>query len=306
QPHVDRAREGHELVARVVDVVLRLDRVALGAEDARERVADRGGTRVHDDERPGGIGGHELEQHARALARVAPSVLLARGEDLVQGLRAPRGREEHVEEAGPRDLDAIHHRRLRERGDDGLRDLAGRATRLPRQAHGDVGGVVAVARFARDLPLHLGGCGQPGGVERVPQCVRERVRDVQRHRRRRFGGDSWMIPPAPRTSEEYSGAYGPVSARITRASRHAARVSASRSYEASRRARWSGPVTGSAGGAPRAQSSTRRRLAPVSKRPWRYVPHTRPSAETQPSPRPSISKRGVGAPSATVSPTWIS
>ena len=96
-----------ELIARVVDVVLGLDAGALRAEDARERVAHRGRARVDDHQRAGGIGGDELEAIAHALARVGPAVLRARREHLVEPGRAPARREEDVQEAGARDLEAL-------------------------------------------------------------------------------------------------------------------------------------------------------------------------------------------------------
>ncbi len=182
QPHVHRPRQRHELVARVVDVVPRLDAVALAPEDARERVAHRGRARVDDHERAGRIGRDELEDDAGALPGVRPAVVRARGQHLVEAGRAPARREEDVQEAGARDLEALDRLRLREVGHHRLGDLAGRAAGLARQRHRGVGRIVAVPRFTRDLPLHLGGCGQPGGVERVPQCVRQMIGDVQRQK----------------------------------------------------------------------------------------------------------------------------
>jgi hypothetical protein len=61
-----------ELVARVVDVVLGLDRVAPEPEDPRERIAHRGRARIDDDQRAGGVGRDELEEIALPVPASAP------------------------------------------------------------------------------------------------------------------------------------------------------------------------------------------------------------------------------------------
>jgi hypothetical protein len=72
QPHVHRARESSELVAGVVDVVLRLDRVALGREDAGQSVANAA-ARAFTMTRARWDCGDELEEIRRPLpASVTP------------------------------------------------------------------------------------------------------------------------------------------------------------------------------------------------------------------------------------------
>ena len=174
---LERARERLELGAGVVHVELGRDRRALRAQQPRERIADGGGARVHDDERAGGVGGDELQ--ARALAAVAGALPVggAGGEDRVQRARRPRRRQEDVEESRAGHLDArdLGHRRkiLRER----VGDLARRPLGGARQRHRDVRRVVAVLGLARYFPRAVVGGRQPRRRQRRPHSFRQPLGD---------------------------------------------------------------------------------------------------------------------------------
>ena len=190
-PRLEGARERLELGAGVVHVELGGDPRALRAQQPRQRVADGGGARVHDDERAGGIGRHELQ--ARPLAGVARAEPIGRAgvEDLVQRGRGPCRREEHVQEAGARDF---HTRDLGHRGEvlrQRVGDLARRALRGARQRHRDVRRVVAVLGLARHFPRAVLGRGQPRRRQRRAHPVRQPIGDrhcaqVRRPPRRRL------------------------------------------------------------------------------------------------------------------------
>src|SRR3989449_1864102 len=105
--HLERARERLELGARVVDVVLGGDLRPLRAQQTRERGADGGRARADDHERAGRVRGDELEPDAAAALTLAATVGVARLKDLAEGTRAPRGRQEHVQEAGPGDVEPL-------------------------------------------------------------------------------------------------------------------------------------------------------------------------------------------------------
>ena len=125
---LERARQRLELVAGVVDVELGGHARAPRAQQPRERVTDRRGARVDDHERAGGIGGDELQRARAARPGSSPRPYAAPAPRISRSApRAPRGREEHVEEAGARDLEPLHLGHRREVLDDGLGDLARRA-----------------------------------------------------------------------------------------------------------------------------------------------------------------------------------
>src|SRR4029453_14566912 len=106
-----------ELVARVVDVVLRLDRVAPEPEDTRERIAHRGRARIDDDQRAGGVGGDELEEIALARARRGTATRRALSQEVAERARAPGRAQEHVDKARAGNLEALHGGASREVGD---------------------------------------------------------------------------------------------------------------------------------------------------------------------------------------------
>src|SRR5207302_9829303 len=76
---LERLGQGLKLVAGVVDVELGRDRVALTLEQARQRVADRGGAGAHDHERTGRVRPAELEPPVPTPSRLPAPVPRARG-----------------------------------------------------------------------------------------------------------------------------------------------------------------------------------------------------------------------------------
>jgi hypothetical protein len=119
-------------------------------------------------QRAGGIRRHELHQH---LA-VGPAAIAAEG--IAQIMDAPHdagmrvARQEEIDEAGAGDLHFLDGRVLLQRADNGLGQFARRLARDLRQAHGDVGGEVAIGRIAGALHAQVfQGCvrGQHGARE---------------------------------------------------------------------------------------------------------------------------------------------
>ena len=170
-----------ELVAGVVDVVLRLDRVALEPEDPRERIAHRGRARIDDDQRAGGVGRDELEEIALALARLGAAIRRALAQDVAERARAPGRAQEHVDEAGAGDLEALHGGAPREVGDDGLGDLARGLPRGPGERHRHIGGVVAVALVPGHLPEDVAHGGKPRRAQRVFEPLGQEIGRVEAH-----------------------------------------------------------------------------------------------------------------------------
>src|SRR2546426_12531783 len=89
----------------------------------RSRVADGGRARADDHERAGRVRGDELEPDAAAALTLAATVGVARLKDLAEGTRAPRGRQEHVQEAGPGDVEQLDLAERRKVLNDQLGDL---------------------------------------------------------------------------------------------------------------------------------------------------------------------------------------
>ena len=110
-------------------------------------------------QRSGRIGGDEFNQHALAGAGVAAAVGRALLMDTRKLARAGSGPEIEIDETGAGDFGARHQLVGRQRGDDGLRQLARIAARRLGQPHGDVAGEVAVLRIAGALHRDLGGFG---------------------------------------------------------------------------------------------------------------------------------------------------
>ncbi len=177
QPHVHGAGEGLELVAGVVDVELALDGHALRAQDAREGIAHRGRAGIDDDERAGGIGGDELEEDATAGRALRHAVSPARGQDLLEGLRAPVRGKRHVQESRARYLERRDHRTHGEILSDRLGDLARRLAGRASQGKGDIGGIVAVAFLPRHFPEHIVRHRQPRFAQGVSEQRRQEFRD---------------------------------------------------------------------------------------------------------------------------------
>ncbi len=151
RPH--RQRQHLDLIAGVVDVVLGRHRIAGEAQQARQRIADRGVPAVGDGDRAGRIGGQVLEDDVRRLARGAPPPVVARGEDGGQQALPERGRQAQVDEARPGDA-GLRQRpspARRQVRDDRLRHRARRLARRLRDRQRDVRREVAVLGALRAL-----------------------------------------------------------------------------------------------------------------------------------------------------------
>ncbi len=148
---LDRGAEAIHLRARVVVVVLALDRVSRVGEDARDRVAVGPVSSRCDRDRPGRVRGHHLDLHPLGRVCEAAAVGLPRVEDLPQRVEVPRGREPEVHESGACDLgplDSVQRRRLL---DDLLGDLPRRPLPLRRELERGVRREVAVLRAGGPL-----------------------------------------------------------------------------------------------------------------------------------------------------------
>ena len=110
RPRPDRRAEQLDLGAGVVEVVLAVDRVAVEAQQARERVAVGGVAAARRGQRAGGVGGDELD--VQPLGRLGPAAApgVAGRQHLGRRVRVPGVGEEEVQEARPGDLDALDRR----------------------------------------------------------------------------------------------------------------------------------------------------------------------------------------------------
>src|SRR5262249_31310236 len=130
QPYLEGPGECRELIAGVVDVVLRFHRCAQGPEDPGERITNRGCAGIDDDERARGIRAHDLESRARPLLRLARAVARPRLQVLLERSGAPARAQKRVEKARPGTPDTPHRRCLGKVRRDRVRDLARCLTRL--------------------------------------------------------------------------------------------------------------------------------------------------------------------------------
>ncbi len=108
-----------------------------------------------DVQRPGGIGGNELDHDAPAGAAGAAPEGRALAPDLAYHRESRRGGKRQVDEARPRDLRASDLGVAAERGDDGLGGLARLAAHALGELQRDVGREVAVLRILRSIELDL-------------------------------------------------------------------------------------------------------------------------------------------------------
>ncbi len=153
-----------DLHAGIVVVILAVHAPALGAEEVADRIAQGRLAAVAHVQRPRGIGGDELDQHALAVVLLVAEPV-AGGQHLAHDLLLGGGFEADVQEAGAGDLDGIGPACEGRRGlQRGLELFAQRArVELERlgQLHGGGAGEIAVRG-------HLGGFegGAPGRAGR--------------------------------------------------------------------------------------------------------------------------------------------
>ena len=115
------------LAPRVVEVILAGCLVTHRLEKPRHAVAQNALPAVPERQRPRGVGADELHHGALPAPLGVRAEAVALGEDPRQPRPAIRGREEHVEEPGSRDLGALDLVHAGEMREDRLRHLAGRA-----------------------------------------------------------------------------------------------------------------------------------------------------------------------------------
>ncbi len=108
-PHPRRQRLGEagDLAAGVVDVVLAPDLVAGRLEQPHQRVAVGGVTAGADVDRPGRVGGDELDEDLLRRRDRARSEVFSGGEQVAQRPQVPGVGEEEVDEPRPGDLDPL-------------------------------------------------------------------------------------------------------------------------------------------------------------------------------------------------------
>ena len=150
-----RGAEQVHLAAGVVEVVLALDRLAGGLEQAGERVAQRGVAGMPDMERPRGVGAHELDLDPSSRGFGA-AVGLAEVGDRSQRVVQPRVGREDVEEPRPRHLHLLDQRRGGQRVGDRLRHVARRAAGPLGERERHVGGEVPVTLLLGSQQLGRG------------------------------------------------------------------------------------------------------------------------------------------------------
>ena len=168
----DRLAELQDLRALVVHVELALDVVARGLEDPAERVAPRRVPPRGDRYRAGRVGAHELDQVPSAR-RGSAATVVARSGRLAERATEPGVRQEEVEEARARHLDALE-RRPEGLGDtlaDALRHRARLLAHHRGEQHRRVAREVAEVGSGRALQLGAGdrraaelGGGRPHGL----------------------------------------------------------------------------------------------------------------------------------------------
>ncbi len=103
----DRVGEAVDLAAAVVDVVLALDLVADRLQQADEGVAIGRVAAAADVQRPGRVGGDELDQDPLRVGGRGRAEILADGDQRRQRPPEPGVGEEEVDEAGAGDLDPV-------------------------------------------------------------------------------------------------------------------------------------------------------------------------------------------------------
>ena len=150
-----RRAEAVHLSARVVEVVLALDRPARRLEHACERVAQRGVAGVTDVQRPGRVRAHELDLRAPAV-RLGAAVGLATDRHVSERVGQPARREAEVDEPRAGHLRRTDEGRLRQVPSDQLRHLTRRALDPGREDERHVRREVAVLLLPRLRELDLG------------------------------------------------------------------------------------------------------------------------------------------------------
>ena len=128
-----------------------------------------------DMQRPGWIGGHELNANPTARTAVVATVAFRLCKNAAHFALVCSGAHEHVDEARPGDLDARDVIVRRQCGDDRFGNFAWLALRWLGQHEGDIGGEVAMVAIAGALNREIG-CAAIGQVSigaRSGKCFEE-------------------------------------------------------------------------------------------------------------------------------------
>ena len=176
-----RAPEDFGLGAGVVHEILALDGEAGGFEHGREHAADGGAAAVAGGERAGGVGADELDLHALALAERDVAERSRRRRRSRRPVCASHGSDEaEVDEAGGRDIGRGERVARGQARGDGGGDIEGFGACGAREAHRQVGGVVAVlrSRGALDDDLRQDDVRQLAGRHRCLGGRLDHARDV--------------------------------------------------------------------------------------------------------------------------------
>ncbi len=144
-----RQREDIHLAAGIVDVELTLHVEAGCCEHIGETGAERRAAAVADMQRPGGVGGNELDLNFLALAGIAAAKICAKREDVRHHRLPGFGFEKKIDEPGAGDLRLGDVGRRRQRRDQRGGDLARVALQRLRKLQCDVASVVTVLRLFR-------------------------------------------------------------------------------------------------------------------------------------------------------------
>ena len=168
QARQHRTAEPFHLAPGVVDVVLRGDVRARGAQEADHGVTERGPSGVSDVQRTGGVGRDVLEIHDPAGFARAPSVCRAGIDNGAREFTGARRVEGDVEEAGTGDVDLLDTGNLPQAGGEQVGDHARRHTCPLGDLNGDVRGPVPVipGAGALDADVRRDGQRQFAGVDR--------------------------------------------------------------------------------------------------------------------------------------------
>src|SRR5258708_2328669 len=149
-------RELVDLGAGIVVVELARDRVSLGFEQRRDRIAERALPAVADVQRPGRVRRHEFHLDLLALGELLTAIVPALPQDFFDSLKLRRRLELDVEKSCACDGrrlsgNSASEQRWRRRIPELLSDLAGVTAELPAELHRPVGRKIPVFGILRPL-----------------------------------------------------------------------------------------------------------------------------------------------------------
>ena len=134
-PRIEALVETIHLASGVVDVILALDLVSRGFQDACERASEDRPPPVSDMNRPGWVDAYELHLHPRALAIIDDAKGLTRLTNRIDLRSKPLGAQAEVHEAGASGHSALENPAGLGRCRDRLRDVEWSPTHQPGKLH---------------------------------------------------------------------------------------------------------------------------------------------------------------------------